>query len=49
MPRLKLVEASQPLREAVQGLGRGWGSTGKAGHDDRARSVMAGGGVGFQR
>jgi hypothetical protein len=26
MPWLKLGEASQPLREAVQGLGQGWGS-----------------------
>jgi hypothetical protein len=49
MPQLKLGKASQPLGEAVQGLGRGWGSTGKAGHDGRARAVMAGGGACFQR
>jgi hypothetical protein len=49
MPRLKLGEASQPLREAVQGLGRGWGSTGKVGRDGRARAVMAGGGAHFQQ
>jgi hypothetical protein len=49
MPRLKLREASQRLEEAVQGLGRGWGSTGKTGHDGRARAVMAGGGACFQR
>jgi hypothetical protein len=49
MSRLKLGKASHPLGEAVQGLGRGWGSTGKAGHDDRARAVMAGGGACFPR
>ena len=43
MSRLKLGKASQPLREAVQGLGQGWGSTGRAGHGGRARAVMAGG------
>jgi hypothetical protein len=49
MPRLKLGEASQHLEEAVQRLGRGWGSTEKAGHDGRARAVMGGGGARFQR
>jgi hypothetical protein len=49
MPRLKLGEASQPLRKAVQGLGRGWGSLEKIGHDGRARAEMAGGGARFQR
>jgi hypothetical protein len=49
MHRLKLGEAPQSLEEAVQGLGRGWGSTGKAGHDCRARAVMAGGGACFPR
>jgi hypothetical protein len=49
MHRLKLGEAPQSLEEAVQGLGRGWGSTGKAGHDGRARAVMAGGGACFPR
>jgi hypothetical protein len=42
MSRLKLGKSSQPLGEAVQGLGRGWGSTGRAGHGGRARAVMAG-------
>jgi hypothetical protein len=42
MSRLKLGKASRPLREAVQGLGRGWGSTGGAGHGGRDRAVMAG-------
>jgi hypothetical protein len=45
MPRLKLGKASQPLGEAVQGLGHGWGSTGRAGHSGRARAVMAGDGA----
>jgi hypothetical protein len=49
MPLLKLGEASQPLEEAVQGLGRGWGSMEKTGHDGRARAVMAGGGARFQQ
>jgi hypothetical protein len=49
MPWLKLGEASQPLGEAVQGLGRGWGSLEKIGHDDHARAVMAGGGARFPR
>jgi hypothetical protein len=44
MPRLKLGKASQPFGEAVQGLGRGWGSSGRAGHGGRARAGMAGGG-----
>jgi hypothetical protein len=49
MPQLKLVEASRLLGEAVQGLGRGWGSSEKTGHDGRARAVVAGGGARFQR
>jgi hypothetical protein len=49
MPRLKLGEASRLHEEAVQGLGRGWGSSEKTGHDGRARAVMAGGGARFQR
>jgi hypothetical protein len=49
MSRLKLGKASQPLREAVQGLGRGWGSTRRAGHGDRAWAVVAGGGAWFPR
>jgi hypothetical protein len=49
MPRLKLGEASQPLGEAVQGLGRGWGLLEKIGRDGRARAVMAGGGACFTR
>jgi hypothetical protein len=44
MPRLKLGKASPPLGEAVQGLGRGRGSSGRAGHGDRARVGMSGGG-----
>jgi hypothetical protein len=49
MSWLKLGEASQPLGEAVQGLGRGWGSTERIGHNGRARAVMAGGGARYQR
>ena len=49
MPRLKLGEASRLHWEAIQGLGRGWGSTEGAGHDGRARAVMAGGGACFPR
>jgi hypothetical protein len=49
MPGLKLGEASRLLGEAVQGLGRGWGSSEKTGHDGRARAVVAGGGARFQR
>jgi hypothetical protein len=49
MPWLKLGEASQPLGEAVQRLGRGWGSLEKIGHDGRARAVMVGGGARFPR
>jgi hypothetical protein len=48
-PRLRLGEASWLHGEAVQGLGRGWGSTEGAGHDGRARVVMAGGGACFSR
>jgi hypothetical protein len=40
--RLKLGKASRPLGEAFQGLGRGWGSTEKAGHGDHAQVVVAG-------
>jgi hypothetical protein len=47
MPRLKLGEASRLHWEAIQGLGRGWGSTEKAGHDGRAWAEMAGGGARF--
>jgi hypothetical protein len=43
MPRLKLGKASLSLGEAVQGLGRGWGSSGRAGHGGRARVARAGG------
>jgi hypothetical protein len=49
MPRLKLGEASRLHWEAIQGLGRGWGSTEKAGHDGRAWAEMAGGGARFSR
>jgi hypothetical protein len=49
MPRLKLEEASRLHGEAVQGLGRGWGSTEGAGHNGRARAVMANGGACFPR
>jgi hypothetical protein len=35
--------------EAIQGLGRGWGSTKKTGHDGRAWAEMAGGGGRFSR
>jgi hypothetical protein len=49
MPRLKLGEASRLHGEAVQGLGRGWGSTEGASHDGRARAVMEGGGACFSR
>jgi hypothetical protein len=49
MPQLKLVEASRLLGEAVQGLGRGWGSSEKTGHDGRAHAVVAGGGARLQR
>jgi hypothetical protein len=44
MPQLQLGKASPPLEEAVQGLGRGCGSSGRAGHCGRARERMAGGG-----
>jgi hypothetical protein len=43
-PQLKLGEASQPLGEAVRGLGRSWGLSGRAGHGGRAWAGMAGGG-----
>jgi hypothetical protein len=49
MPRLKLGEASRLHWEAIQGLGRGWGSTETAGHDGRAWAGMAGGGARFSR
>jgi hypothetical protein len=49
MPRLKLGEASRLRWEAIQGLGRGWGSTEKAGHDGRAWAEMVGGGACFSR
>jgi hypothetical protein len=49
MPWLKLGEASWLHWEAIQGLGRGWGSTEKAGHDGRAWAEMAGGGARFSR
>jgi hypothetical protein len=49
MPRLKLGEASQLHWEAIQGLGRGWGSTETVGHDGRAWAEMAGGGARFSR
>jgi hypothetical protein len=49
MPRLKLGEASRLHEEAVQGLGRGWGSTEGASHNGRARAVMASGGACFPR
>jgi hypothetical protein len=41
-PWLKLGKASQPLREVVQGLRRGWGSTGMAGHGGRSSEEEAG-------
>jgi hypothetical protein len=49
MPRLKLGEASRLHGEVVQGLGQGWGSTEGAGHNSRARVVMAGSGACFPR
>jgi hypothetical protein len=49
MPRLKLGEVSRLHWEAIQGLGRGWGSTEKAGHDGRAWAEMAGSGARFSR
>jgi hypothetical protein len=49
MPRLKLGEASRLHWEAIQGLGRGWDSTEKAGHDGRAWAEMAGGSARFSR
>jgi hypothetical protein len=49
MPRPKLGEASRLHWEAIQGLGRGWGSTEKASHDGRAWAEMAGGGARFSR
>jgi hypothetical protein len=49
MPRLKLGEASRLHCEAIQGLGRGWSSTGRGGHDGRAWVGMAGGGARFSR
>jgi hypothetical protein len=49
MPRLKLGEASRLHWEAIQGLGRGWGSTEKAGHDGHAWAEMVGGGACFSR
>jgi hypothetical protein len=47
MPRLKLGEASRLHWEAIQGLGRGWSSTERGGHDGRAWAGMAGGGARF--
>jgi hypothetical protein len=44
MPRLKLGKASPLHGEAVQWLGRGLGSSGRAVHGGFARAVMAGGG-----
>jgi hypothetical protein len=49
MAQLKLGEASRLHWEAIHGLGRGWGSTEKAGHDGRAWAEMAGGGARFSR
>jgi hypothetical protein len=49
MPRLKLGEASRLHGEAVQGMGRAWGSTEGAGHNGRARAERAGGGACFPR
>jgi hypothetical protein len=49
MPRLKLGEASWLHGEAVQGLGRGWGSTEGAGRNGRARAEMAGARACFPR
>jgi hypothetical protein len=49
MPRLKLGEASRLHGEAIQGLGRGWSSTERGGHDGRAWAGMAGGGARFSR
>jgi hypothetical protein len=49
MPRLKLGEASRLHGEAVQGLGRGWGSTERVGHDGRARAEMGGDGACFSQ
>jgi hypothetical protein len=49
MPRLKLGEASQLHWKSIQGLGRGWGSIEKVGHDGRAWVEMAGGGACFSR
>jgi hypothetical protein len=44
MPRLKLGKALPLHGKAVQGLGRGLGSSGRAGHGGRAWAVMTGGG-----
>jgi hypothetical protein len=44
MPRLKLGKALPLHGEAVKGLGRGLGSSGRAGHGGRAWVEMAGGG-----
>jgi hypothetical protein len=44
VPRLKLGKALLLHGEAVQGLGRGLESSGRAGHGGRARAVMAGDG-----
>jgi hypothetical protein len=49
MPRLKLGEASRPHWEAIQGLGRGWSSTERGGHDGRAWAGMGGDGARFSR
>jgi hypothetical protein len=49
MPRLKLGEASRLHWEAIQGLGRGWSSTERGGHDGRAWAGMAGGGARFSQ
>jgi hypothetical protein len=49
MPRLKLGEASRLHWEAIQGLGRGWSSTGRGGHDGRAWAGMASGDARFSR
>jgi hypothetical protein len=47
MPRLKFGEASRLHWKAIQGLGRGWSSTERGGHDGRAWAGMAGGGARF--
>jgi hypothetical protein len=49
LSRLLLEKASRLHGEVIQEVGRGSGSTGKAGHGGRARAVVASGGACLSR